>query len=279
MPPKTTPAVSSTPLTAAAEVALETVKLSVVVPAYNEAGRIGDSLTATCRYLEQRGQCYEVIPVNDGSTDGSAGEIDDAALRLSRPNGRVHPLYLNVNEGKGAAVRAGMLRARGAIVMYIDTDLSIPISIAAEFAACISAGADIAIASRYLPGSDAGGVRPMRRLLSAAYRQLAALILDIRVSDIQCGAKAFRRAVALQLLQRQRLPGFSFDTEVLYLAAQASCRVAEVPFTLNISKYSSVSLVVTSATMFFDLFRIRLNDLCGIYKPNATEGTADGGAI
>lgn len=265
------------PLSDAAEAAAEDVQLSVIVPAYNEAGRIGDSLTAICRYLEQRGQCYEVIPVSDGSTDGSAAEIDAAALRLSRPNGRVHPLHLRVNEGKGAAVRTGMLRSRGAIVMYLDTDLSIPISVAAEFAACISAGADIAIASRYLPGSDAGRVRPMRRLLSAAYRQLAALILDIRVSDIQCGAKAFRRAVALQLFQRQRLPGFSFDTEVLYLAAQASCRVAEVPFILNISKYSSVRLVVTSATMFFDLFRIRLNDLRGVYKPNATEGTAHGG--
>jgi dolichyl-phosphate beta-glucosyltransferase len=162
--------------------------------------------------------------------------------------------------------------------MYIDSDLSIPISIAAEFAACISAGADIAIASRYLPGSDAGSVRPARRLLSAAYRQLAALILGTRFSDLQCGAKAFQRAVALQLFQRQRLPGFSFDAEVLYLAAQAGWRVAEVPFTLNISKYSSVRLVVASTTMFLDLFRIRLNDVRGIYKPNATEGTAHGGA-
>ena len=277
MPPEPAPVFPSTSAAAPAEELSVAVELSVVVPAYNEAGRIGDSLSAICRYLEQRGQCYEVIPVCDGSTDGSAAEIDAAALRLSRPNCRVHPLHLNVNEGKSAAVRAGMLRARGAIVMYIDSDLSIPISIAAEFAACISAGADIAIASRYLPGSDAGSVRPARRLLSAAYRQLAALILGTRFSDLQCGAKAFRRAVALQLFQRQRLPGFSFDAEVLYLAAQAGWRVAEVPFTLNISKYSSVRLVVASTTMFLDLFRIRLNDVRGIYKPNATEGTAHGG--
>ncbi|MDA1216992.1 MAG: glycosyltransferase [Chloroflexi bacterium] len=282
MPEEPLPAFSSTPLTAAAEAASETVQLSVVVPAYNEAGRIAESLTAICRYLDQRGQCYEVIPVNDGSTDGSAAEIDAAALRLNRPNGRVHPLHLEVNQGKGAAVRAGILRARGAIVMYLDTDLSIPISIAGEFAAGISAGADIAIASRYLPGSDAGSVRPVRRLLSAGYRQLAALILSIGFSDIQCGAKAFRREVALQLFQQQRITGFSFDAEVLYLAAQAGCRVAEVPFTLRISKYSSIRLVFASATMFKDLFRIRFNALRGIYSLNTDAGKVrarGGGAI
>ena len=271
------PAFPSAPLTAAVEAASAAVQLSVVVPAYNEAGRIGESLTAICHYLDQRGQCYEVIPVNDGSTDGSAVEIDAAALRLNRPNGSVHPLHLEVNQGKGAAVRAGILRARGAIVMYLDTDLSIPISIAGEFVAGISAGADIAIASRYLPGSDAGSVRPVRRLLSAVYRQLAELILSIGFSDIQCGAKAFRREVALQLFQQQRLTGFSFDAEVLYLAAQAGCRVAEVPFTLRISKYSSIRLVFASATMFNDLFRIRFNALRGTYSLNMDAGKVRGG--
>lgn len=265
------------PLSDAAEAAAEVVQLSVIVPAYNEAGRIGNSLTEICRYLDLRGQCYEVIPVSDGSTDGSAAEIDAAALRLSRPNARVDPLHLHVNLGKGAAVRAGVLRSRGAIVMYLDTDLSIPIAIAAEFMACIGAGADVAIASRYLPGSDAGSVRPVRRLLSAVYRGLAAIILGIRSSDIQCGAKAFRRAVALALFQCQRIDGFSFDAEVLYLAAQAGCRVAEVPFTLVISKYSSVRLIAGSATMFLDLFRIRFNSARGFYKSIAASGKVGGG--
>ena len=224
MPLITAPAFPSAPLTAAVEAASAAVQLSVVVPAYNEAGRIGDSLTEICRYLDLRGQCYEVIPVSDGSRDGSAAEIDAAALRLSRVNARVQPLYFKANMGKGAAVRAGILHARGAIVMYLDTDLSIPIAIAADFAACISAGADIAIASRYLPGSDAGSVRPARRLLSAVYRWLAAVILGIRCSDIQCGAKAFRRTVAVRLFQCQRLDGFSFDAEVMFLAGRAGYR-------------------------------------------------------
>lgn len=277
MPPEPAPAFSSTSPRSPAEAASVAVELSVVVPAYNEAGRIGNSLTEICRYLDLRGQCYEVIPVSDGSTDGSAAEIDAAALRLSRPNARVDPLHLHVNLGKGAAVRAGVLRSRGAIVMYLDTDLSIPIAIAAEFMACIGAGADVAIASRYLPGSDAGSVRPVRRLLSAGYRELAAIILGIRSSDIQCGAKAFRRAVALALFQCQRLDGFSFDAEVLYLAAQAGCRVAEVPFTLVISKYSSVRLIAGSATMFLDLFRIRFNSARGFYKSTAASGKVGGG--
>ena len=253
--------------------------MSVIVPAYNEAGRIADSLTEICRYLDLRGQCYEVIPVSDGSSDGSAAEIDAAALRLSRVNARVQPLYFKANMGKGAAIRAGILRARGAIVMYLDTDLSIPIAIAADFAACISAGAAIAIASRYLPGSDAGSVRPVRRLLSAVYRWLAAVILGIRCSDIQCGAKAFRRTVAVRLFQCQRLAGFSFDAEVMFLAGRAGYRVAEVPFTLRVSKYSSVRLVAESAVMFLDLFRIRFNNLRGLYKSTAAAGKVGGGAI
>ena len=276
MPPEPTPAPSSVLVGIAAEIDAA-VELSVIVPAYNEAGRIGDSLTEICRYLDLRGQCYEVIPVSDGSRDGSAAEIDDAALRLSRVNARVQPLYFNANMGKGAAIRAGILRARGAIVMYLDTDLSIPIAIAADFAACISAGAAIAIASRYLPGSDAGSVRPVRRLLSAVYRWLAAVILGIRCSDIQCGAKAFRRTVAVRLFQCQRLDGFSFDAEVMFLAGRAGYRVAEVPFTLRVSKHSSVRLVAESAVMFLDLFRIRFNNLRGLYKSTAAAGKVGGG--
>lgn len=246
---------------------LDGLELSVVVPTYNEARIIEHSLEAICLYLDARGVSYEVIVVDDGSTDGTFAVTESAARRLNQARGGcVRPLRADAHHGKGAAVGNGVLAARGAIVMYLDADLSIPIAIADDFLKRIASGVDAAIASRFIAGSRSDAASLTRRVLSVVFRNLVRTLLVSEFSDTQCGAKAWRREVAQDLFRQKRLDGFAFDAEVLYLAVQRGYRIVEVPFTLAKSNGSSVRFISHSSRMLCDLLRIRVNNARGLYR-------------
>jgi glycosyltransferase involved in cell wall biosynthesis len=231
--------------------------LSLVIPAYNEARRLPASLAACVEHLRCRGMAAEIIVADDGSTDGSAAAFGRAAEELADTGVAMHYLPLP-HRGKGAAVRAGILHASGDPVAFLDADLSIPVGILDLFVAAIESGSDVAIASRYVAGSRVR--RPfVRRVMGTGYRAFVRAVVPTGVRDTQCGGKAYTAEAARYLFARQRLDGFAFDAEVLYLARLASYRVTEIPFTLAQGDETSIDLLRDAPRMLGDLVRIRAN--------------------
>jgi len=154
--------------------------------------------------------------------------------------------------------------AKGDPIIFLDSDLTIPVELVDKFLRAIGDGADIAIASRYVPGSVVR--RPWwRSLLGVVFRRCVHLLVPVDVNDTQCGGKAYTAEAAKDLFRRSRLEGFSFDAEVLFLARRAGYRVREIPFTLIQDRVTSLSLLRETPRMLRDLFVIRLNALRGRY--------------
>lgn len=236
--------------------------LSIIVPAYNEARRLPDTLPRLVDYARQLGELVEIILVDDGSVDGTS----EVATDLGRAAGFVSVLRSPENRGKGASVRRGMLAARHGHVLFTDADLSTPIEEAAKLRAALDAGADVAIGSRRLAQSDVQVHQPwLRGLAGRTFSGFVSLLLLPGIGDSQCGFKAFRRPVARELFRRQRLGRFSFDAEVLWLARHLGYRVAEVPIVWRNDPRSQVRLVRDSFGMLLDLGRIRINAWTGRY--------------
>ncbi|MEP0841946.1 MAG: glycosyltransferase family 2 protein [Phycisphaerae bacterium] len=243
------------------------LSLSIIIPAYNEQARIGASLAEVLRFAQARPGGAEVIVVDDGSTDGTADLVSafiaehaggEAALRLLRHE---H------NQGKGAGVRTGFQHAAGEIVLFTDADLSAPIDEAPRLIEPILAGeCDVAIGSRALAGSVIQ-VRQswLRRSMGRVFNRLVRAWTGLDIRDTQCGFKAFRRAAMAPAFAVQRVSGFAFDVELLYLARKLGLRVREVPVTWNHVGDSRVSLVFDSAAMFVELLKVRWNDRRGGY--------------
>ena len=226
--------------------------LSVVIPAYNEAARLEPTLRRVMDYLREREPAAEIVVVDDGSTDGTAAlarsvGVDWPALRV---------IELGENRGKGAAVRAGMVAARGAQVLFTDADLATPIDQLGRLRASLAEGNDIAIASRAVDGADVQvRQRFPRELIGRTFNWIARAAGVGAIRDTQCGFKLFTREAAHDLFGRATVDGFAFDVEVLLLA-RGSYRVAEVPVVwlhVEESKVSSLG----GARAFLDLVRLR----------------------
>jgi len=238
--------------------------LSLILPAYNEARRVPASLLRCADHLSERGIHAEIIVVDDGSTDGTPHAYATTVEMVSTMN--VTFRYVPITHaGKGAAVRAGVRAASGDPIVFLDADLTIPVEILDRFLECLDAGADIAIASRFVRGSIED--RPWwRRLMSVTFRALVRAIVPTGVEDTQCGGKAYTAEAAHLLFGRQRLDGFAFDAEVLYIARQRGLRVVEVPFELHQRTDTTIDLIADAPRMLADLFRIRWNAARGAYR-------------
>lgn len=161
-------------------------------------------------------------------------------------------------------MRAGIQAASGDPIAFLDADLTIPVEIIELFLGALDTGADIAVASRYVPGSIVD--RPWwRRVMGDAYRAVVRLIVPTGVRDTQCGGKMYTAEAAKDLFQRQRLDGFAFDAEVLFLARCAGYRVREIPFALRQHGETRVDFLADTPRMLRDLFLIRLNAARGVY--------------
>jgi dolichyl-phosphate beta-glucosyltransferase len=215
-------------------------------------------------YFNECGTTAEIIVADDGSTDHTGEAFADAVAAL--PQGGITYRYLPLrHRGKGSAVRAGVGSATGDPIVFLDADLTIPVQIIEKFVRAIDEGADIAIASRYVPGSVVK--RPWwRRLMGSGYRAAVHALVPTDVQDTQCGGKAYTAEAAKDLFLRQRLHGFAFDAEVLFLARRARYRVREIPFALVQDHETSINFATQAPRMMRDLIRIRINDALGRYR-------------
>jgi dolichyl-phosphate beta-glucosyltransferase len=232
-------------------------ELAVVVPAYNEEARLGPTVRAIMAYLDGRGLDWQLIIADDGSTDRTIAVAEEAA----GGSPRVRVIALGKNRGKGAAVRAGVLAARARRILFSDADLATPIEEVAKLEAALAAGADVAIGSRALAGSDIR-VRqhPARELMGRTFNTLVRALVIGGIKDTQCGFKLFTAAAARALFARARIDGFAFDVELLWLA-QGRYRVAEVPVVWRHVEQSKVSPGVDAARMLVDIIRLRARHL------------------
>lgn len=229
-------------------------ELSVVIPAYNEEARLGPTLSRIIQYLESATPAYEILVVDDGSSDRTVQVAEEAARDCSK----LRVLQLGRNRGKGAAVRKGMLDARGAQVLFSDADLATPIEELQKLQKELSNGAAIAIGSRALAGSDIR-VRqhPVRELMGRTFNVLVRLLTFPGIKDTQCGFKLFTREAARDLFARQSIDGFAFDVEILWLARDRY-EIAQIPVVWRHVEESKVSLVRASSKMLLDLMALRV---------------------
>lgn len=239
------------------------IHLSVVIPAFEEAARLGSTLAQVRHFLDHRRFESEVVVVVDGGRDGTL----ELARGLARDWPALIVLQNAVNQGKGYAVRRGMLTARGRYRLFSDADLSTPIADVDRLIDTIDGGADVAIGSRALADSDVR-VRQAwwRQSMGRAFNQIVRRVAVPDVRDTQCGFKCFRAEAAQRIFLRQRMTGFSFDVELLWIARQQGCRVVEVPVTWVNDPSSRVRLVRDSLRMLADLVRLRVDDWRGLYR-------------
>lgn len=231
------------------------VELSVVVPAFNEQFRLPPTLIEMIDYLDSKRRSYEIIVVDDGSSDGTA----EMVRRFERVREQVRVISLPRNLGKGHAVRLGMLNARGKRVLFADADGSTPIAEVERLIAAIDSGADIAIGSRAkLSNETKVTTRWYRKYLGRAFNFCVNQILLPGIEDTQCGFKMFTAEAADFLFKRQQADGFSFDVEVLFIAQRVEMRIDEIPINWTNVPGSKVSLVLDAARMFRDIFRFRV---------------------
>ena len=239
--------------------------LSMIIPAYNEAVRIGTTLEQFTAYLVGQPWSWEIIVVDDGSEDDTSAVAETFARDW---NDRVRVVRLDPNRGKGAAVRHGMLlEASGNLRFFSDADGSTPISCLDRFLPLLENGVDIVIGSRAHPESVIE-VRQQfyREFMGRTYNLMARTLGLTRFRDTQCGFKGFTRRAAELCFSRQRLDNFAFDCEVLYIAALHGLEVREVPVRWINSPKSRVRPLRDSARMAAGLLEIRLNGLLGYYR-------------
>lgn len=233
--------------------------LSLVIPAYNEATRIAQTLHAVRGYLERQRYQWEVLIIDDGSTDGTAEAAEAAwdAVRIHRHR---------PNRGKGYAVRSGMALAQGAYRVFYDADGSTPIDELEKLWPRFEDGADIVIGSRSLRESEVR-IRQahLRESMGRTFNRGLRLLGLTRFIDTQCGFKGFTAQAAEKVFPKLTVDGFAFDVEVLVMAGELGLRVEEVPVRWANVRESQVAIARDSARMFRDALRIWMNKRAGRY--------------
>ena len=238
------------------------VFLSVIIPAYNEEENIVGTLAEISEYLSGREFPCEVIVVDDGSGDRTIEKTREAGNKL----GSLRIIASSPNRGKGYVLRRGILEAKGRYVMFMDADNSTSIRELDKFLPYLEQGYDAVIGSRRLSGAEVTvSESPVRIFLGQIYIFLSKVMLGLNVSDFNCGFKAYSREAARKLYSMQKMDGWSFDTEVIFLIKKMGMRLKEVPVTWAHKFSSKVKPLSAGIDSFTSLVRVKWNDLFGSY--------------
>jgi dolichyl-phosphate beta-glucosyltransferase len=239
------------------------ILLSLIVPAYNEAGRIAFSMSAIHAYLGGQSYRSEIIVVDDGSSDGTSDVVRKITARFTIP---VRVLRYESNRGKGHALKVGFAASRGERILFADADLSTPIKETGRLLESLDKGFDIAIGSRRMKESAIKVHQPWyRERMGAVFTCLVQRLIS-NVSDVTCGFKAFRGEVGRDLFSRVRVYDWSFDAEILLIAEERGYTLEEVPVRWDDRAGTKVSLLRDALRSLLGLVRIRINAATGRYR-------------
>lgn len=239
--------------------------LSIVVPAFNEESRLGDSIIAILGYIEERSLDAELIVVDDGSSDSTSKTANSAIGEFKQIESRV--ISYEQNRGKGFAVRTGLEAASGTIALFSDADLSTPISELPKLVDPIADGKyDVTFGSRAIDRSMIGERQPWRREQGGkVFNLVVRTLTGLPFWDTQCGFKAFHMEKFRPLLEVMKIDRFGFDVEFLYVANLRGLRMKEIPVHWDHCEGTKVSIFRDSIRMFTEIGEIRRNAKAGRY--------------
>ncbi len=237
-------------------------KLSVVIPAYNEASRISHTLISVNEYLSAQSYESEIVVVNDGSKDNTAEVVKQLQPQIPR----IRLLDNQENHGKGWVVKQGMLEASGDVRVFMDADNSTKIDEIGNFLPYFDQGFDAVVGSRRIAGSHVAKDQKMiREFLGWCFRTIVHILVPVGVTDTQCGFKAFTAKSAQAIFPKQTIYRWAFDVEILALARRSRCKIQELPITWVNDEASHVKFS-GMVNMLLEVIQVRLNLWSGKYK-------------
>jgi dolichyl-phosphate beta-glucosyltransferase len=234
--------------------------LSVIIPAYNEGGRLPETLPQVIEFVSQQSYAAEIIIVDNNSSD----DTREIAERLGAEVPFVKVLSEKI-QGKGAAVRTGMRGAKGDFLFMADADLSMPVEEISKFLPPHLDDYDVAIASREVEGAVRYDEPGYRHLMGRVFNLVVKMIAVPGYQDTQAGFKCFRRQAALDILDSQTIDGWAFDVELLFIARRRGCRIVEVPINWYYRSNSQINPLGDAFDMFKEVVGIRIKGWRGIY--------------
>ena len=242
---------------------MKTLDYSIIIPAYNEAKRISPTLRHIAAFIQERSWDAEVLVVNDGSTDETAAVVERFADEFSI----VRLIQLPRNLGKGNAISVGVDQSRGDQILFADADDSTPIADSEKLFDALRAGADVAMGSRWVDPAVQIQPQPWYRLLNGRlYSFLVRAVLGVKFKDTQNGFKAYSSRAAKSIFPLQRISGWGFDAEVIFLAQRFGFKVVEIPVKYTYySEGSKIRPYRDGARMLWELLKVRYGGWTGAY--------------
>ena len=234
--------------------------LTIIIPAYNEEQRLPTTLPQVADFVEAQDYPADILVVDNASTDRTS----DIVRAVAAEHPIISLLYQPI-QGKGAAVRKGMLEGRGEYLFICDADLAMPIEEVNKFLPPTLSDYDVAIASREAPGAVRYHEPWYRHLMGRAFNLLVRLLAVPGIQDTQCGFKCLRREAARDIFTIQKIDGWAFDVEILHIARRRGYRIVEVPIHWYYGEGSRVSPIRDSINMLIEVLRIRRTGRSGLY--------------
>jgi dolichyl-phosphate beta-glucosyltransferase len=241
--------------------------LTIIIPAYNEEKRLPLTLPKVLDFGNRQDYQVEVLLVDNASTDRTSEIVRQAAEQHSSISPHYQPI-----QGKGAAVRMGMMEARGDYLLIYDADMAMPVEEISKFLPPALSGYEVAIASREITGAVRYHEPWHRHVMGRVFNLIVRLLAVPGIQDTQCGFKCFRREAAQDIFSTQVIDGWAFDVEVLYIAQRRGYRIAEVPINWYYGEGSRISPLRDSLDMFLEVLRIRRNGRQGLYDRSEKSG-------